>query len=78
MFVFDIGDGDDTIINLERIDTIDMAATGLTYDDLTVTHLRGRTWLVEYGDQGDSIEVILDHNNPVLNANDFDFGLLPL
>ncbi len=74
-FVFDLGDGQDRIVNLERIDTIDLSATGLSFDDLTISNTRGRTWLVEYGDQGDLIEVVMDSQNPVLNENDFFFGV---
>ena len=71
--VFNLGDGDDTIASLGRRDVIDLSATGLEFDDLTITETGARSYLVEYGDQGDSIAVTLNTGNIELTADDFLF-----
>lgn len=49
VFVFETGDGDDEIQRFRDEDLIDLSATGLTYDDLTVTNTAPGEFLVEYG-----------------------------
>lgn len=72
-FQFDLGDGADEIRALRANDKIDLSATGLVFDDLTITHTSGRTHKVEYGDLGDVIEVTLNARNTDLDADDFLF-----
>lgn len=71
-FVFDLGDGNDVISGLSAKDTIDLSATGLTFADLTITD-NGGSFTVEYGTEGDTIEVYTTGNNSVLDADDFAF-----
>lgn len=72
-FVFELGDGNDTIFKFEAIDTIDMTLSGLEFADLTITQESEKVFLVEYGDQGDTISVQLKGNHSVLDENDFLF-----
>jgi alkaline phosphatase len=58
-FIFDLGDGNDTIRALQTRDLIDLSATGLGFDDLTITETGNRKVLIEYGDDGDSIAATL-------------------
>lgn len=67
------GDGDDTIVSLGRRDVIDLSATGLEYDDLTITETGSHSFPVEYGDQGGSIDVTLNVDNFELTADDVLF-----
>lgn len=73
VFVFDLGDGDDRVLGFQAIDKIDLSATGLEFDDLTITHEGGRRYTVDYGDQGDSIQITMAENHAVLNQQDFIF-----
>lgn len=72
-FVFDLGDGNDTIVGLNKRDKIDLSETGLSFDDLTITDNGGDNFTVEYGDAGDSIDVSLTAGNIELTADDFLF-----
>jgi len=72
-FVFALGDGNDTIFGLNKHDKIDLSATGLGFDDLTITNNGGNTFTVDYGDQGDSITLTLTAGNTALDADDFLF-----
>lgn len=71
--VFDLGDGDDTVASFGRHDVIDLSATGLAFADLTITETGTKSYLVEYGDLGDSIAVTLTAGNAELTADDFLF-----
>lgn len=72
-FLFSQGDGSDTVVGLGVGDSIIFQDGDLSYDDLEITALGGRRYLVEYGDLGDEITVVLAENNTVLNALDFEF-----
>lgn len=72
-FIFQIGGGDDTVTRLNNNEVLDMTATGLAFDDLMITAQGGQDYLVEYGDQGDSIFVTLGNNNAALTEDDFLF-----
>lgn len=52
---------------------IDLSATGLEYDDLTITETGSHNFPVEYGEQGDSIDVTLNAGNFELTADDVLF-----
>jgi Ca2+-binding RTX toxin-like protein len=72
-FLFNLGDGSDEIRSLRAKDTIDLSATGLDFADLEITKISGRSYMVEYGDLGDMIEVTLNARNTDLDADDFLF-----
>ncbi|MDK3017931.1 choice-of-anchor I family protein [Pseudodonghicola flavimaris] len=72
-FVFDLGDGEDTIVSLGKRDVIDLSATGLDFADLTITATGGNDYTVAYGDEGDVISLTLNAGNTVLDADDFLF-----
>lgn len=72
-FVFALGDGNDTIFGLNKNDKIDLSATGLSFDDLTITDNGSNSFTVDYGDLGDSITLALTANNAALDADDFLF-----
>ncbi|GAA6200543.1 choice-of-anchor I family protein [Aquicoccus sp. SU-CL01552] len=72
-FVFDLGDGNDTIVGLNKRDKIDLGATGLDFADLTITDNGGGNFTVAYGDAGDSIDLTLTSGNTDLTADDFLF-----
>lgn len=72
-FVFALGDGEDSIVRLNRRDVIDLSATGLEFDDLTITNTGGNHYTVEYGTLGDVIDLTLSAGNTALTADDFLF-----
>lgn len=72
-FVFDLGDGNDIIVGLNKRDKIDLGATGLDFADLTITDNGGANFTVAYGDAGDSINLTLTSGNTDLTADDFLF-----
>ncbi|MDX2482551.1 MAG: choice-of-anchor I family protein [Pseudodonghicola sp.] len=72
-FVFNLGDGNDTIVGLNKRDKIDLSGTGLDYEDLTITDTGGNGFTVAYGDEGDMIDLALTVGNIELNAHDFLF-----
>jgi alkaline phosphatase len=72
-FVFNLGDGNDRIENFQGGDVIDMTSTGLSAGDVTITHLGGKEYLVEYGATGDSIEVSMASASRELTTDLFDF-----
>ena len=70
-FVFDTGDGADTIIDFEvGVDTIDLSATGLTFGDLIIQTV-GASATVTYG--ADLI-TLFNTTAAQLDTNQFDFG----
>jgi alkaline phosphatase len=73
VFVFDLGAGDDVILDLTRKDRIDLSATGLSFADLTITDNGSDNYTVEYGAQGDSIDVTLAGNLTDLTEDSFLF-----
>ncbi|QFT98643.1 Hemolysin, chromosomal [Roseovarius sp. THAF8] len=73
VFVFDLGDGTDEIIDFGNRDMIDMTSTGLTFGDLTLTELNPRQFVVEYGDMGDEIEITLAGRSFDLTEDHFSF-----
>lgn len=58
-FVFALGDGEDLLRGFGGGDVIDLSATGLTASDVTITHNGGRSYTLDYGAQGDSIDVLV-------------------
>ncbi len=72
VFEFQLGDGEDTITDFARNDMIDMTATGLSFEDLTITESNSM-FTVAYGDQGDSIEIALVGSLSDLGADNFVF-----
>ncbi|WP_238364129.1 choice-of-anchor I family protein [Mesobacterium pallidum] len=72
-FVFVEGDGDDMILDLMMHDRIDLSATGLGFDDITVTALGGKDYMVAYGAMDDSIHVTLSGNLVELTEDSFLF-----
>lgn len=73
VFVFDLGAGDDVILDMTRKDRIDLSATGLSFADLTITDNGSNNYTVEYGAQGDSIDVTLAGNLTDLSEDSFLF-----
>lgn len=72
-FVFDLGEGNDVVTDLQAADKLDLSDTGLTFADLTITENPNGRFVVEYGEQGDSILVGLATGNTALDADDFLF-----
>jgi Ca2+-binding RTX toxin-like protein len=72
-FLFDLGDGTDSITDLSLHDRIDLSGTGLTFDDLTITETGADSYEVAYGEKGDSIAVTLGWLNLELTERDFVF-----
>lgn len=73
VFVFDLGDGNDEIIDLDRRDTIDLSSTGLSFGDISITQVDASQFVVEYGDMGDQIEVTLSGRSFDLTEDHFVF-----
>ncbi len=73
VFVFALGDGADRIQDFGRGDLIDMTATGLAFDDLTVTASGPGQVVVDYGDAGDRIEITLAQGGADLGEDAFIF-----
>ena len=57
VFVFVEGGGHDTITDMAGNDRIDLSATGLVFADLTITETVNGAFTVEFGTQGDVIDV---------------------
>lgn len=72
VFEFNLFSGEDVIKDFRRDDLIDMTATGLSFEDLTITKTGKKEYLVEYGDFGDSLEVNLKGGGN-LTLTDADF-----
>ena len=73
-FVFDLGDGQDLVRGFGGGDTIDLTATGLSAADVTITHNGGRSYTLDYGIQGDSIDVLVKGPTEMLTTDDLIFA----
>ena len=71
-FVFETGDGIDQIVDFGRNDTIDLSATGLTFDDLILENTDTNVVTVDYG-VDDQITVELTNGLTTLTESDFSF-----
>ena len=72
VFVFETGDGVDLIVDFANNDTIDLSATGLTFEDLTLQNTDSDTIVVDYG-VGDQITVELANRWDSLDEDNFLF-----